>query len=167
MKFQEVIKWRPFKQGCRSLLSIVGDNLQFYPIFNIGGMNFDHNFFRVSKLSEDQKKVFDKNGTLFFPEFRWRPKKKKVFTKTGALFSPNSRTDLRSDAHQSQSIGVGCRCRPRRVARNSQGGLLWGSGGKAPAAGSWGFGGKAPSRRRHWGLRPQRSKILHFFAKII
>ena len=47
-------------------------------------MNLDHNFFQVSKLSEEQRKVF---------------------AKTGALFSPNSNGDLRSDAHQSQSIG--------------------------------------------------------------
>ena len=61
-------------------------------------MNLDHNFFQVSKLSEEQKKkkknglhikwntffspnsgedqkkkVFTKNGTLVFPEFKWRP----------------------------------------------------------------------------------------------
>ena len=37
-----------------------GDNLQFYSNFAIfsrlGGMNLDHNFFQMSKLSEDQKK---------------------------------------------------------------------------------------------------------------
>ena len=48
----------------------------------------------------------------------------------------------------------------RRVARNSQwGGLLGGSGGleaKPTAAGGMGV----------WGRSPQRSKILHFFAKI-
>ena len=47
-----------------------GDNLQFYPNFalfsTLGGMNLDHDFFQVSKLSEDQKKkIFTKNGTLF------------------------------------------------------------------------------------------------------
>ena len=47
-------------------------------------MNLDHNFFQVSKSSEDQKKVFTKNRTLF---------------------SPSSNGDLRSDAHQSQIIG--------------------------------------------------------------
>ena len=49
-------------------------------------MNLDRDFFQVSKLSEDQKKVFTKNGTLF---------------------SPNSSGDLRSDADQSQIIGGG------------------------------------------------------------
>ena len=29
---------------------------QFCPIFNIGGMNLDQDFFQVSKLSEDQTK---------------------------------------------------------------------------------------------------------------
>ena len=57
-------------------------------------MNLDHDFFQVSKLSEERKKglhlkwntifpriqvktkikkVFTKNGTLVFPEFKWRP----------------------------------------------------------------------------------------------
>ena len=40
--------------------------MAFCPIFNIGGMNLDHDFVQMSKLSEDQKKnVFTKNGTLF------------------------------------------------------------------------------------------------------
>ena len=41
-------------------------------------------------------------------------------------------------------------------------------GAKPPAAGGWRSGGKAYSRRRHGGLgtEPQRSKILHFVAKI-
>ena len=46
-------------------------------------MNLDHGFFQVSKLSEDQKKVFAKNGTLF---------------------SPNLSEDLCLIAHQSQII---------------------------------------------------------------
>ena len=33
-------------------------------------MNLDHDFVQVSKLSEDQKKVFPKNGTLFFPRIQ-------------------------------------------------------------------------------------------------
>ena len=66
-----------------------GDNLQFYPNFDLfstlGGMNLDHDFIRVSKLSEEQNK-------------------KKVFIKNGTLFSPKSTEDLRSDAHQSEII---------------------------------------------------------------
>ena len=42
-------------------------------------MNLDHDFFQVSKLSEDQKK--------------------------GTLFPPNSSGDLRSHAHRRQIIG--------------------------------------------------------------
>ena len=41
-------------QGCRSLLSIGGDNLQFYPKFalfsTLGGMNLDHDFFSVEQI---------------------------------------------------------------------------------------------------------------------
>ena len=44
-------------------------------------MNLDQDFFQVSKLTEDQKKIFTRNGTLFLS------------------------TDLRSDAHQNQIIG--------------------------------------------------------------
>ena len=65
-----------------------GEYLQFYPNFalfsTLGGMNLDQDFFQASKFSEDQKKVFTRNGTRF---------------------SPNSITDLRSDAHQSQING--------------------------------------------------------------
>ena len=71
----------------------------------LGGMNLDHDFFQVSKSSEDQKKVFTKHGT-------GKDQKKKVFTTNGRLFfpefkffSPNSSRGLRSDAHQSQIIG--------------------------------------------------------------
>ena len=82
------------EQGCRSSLSIGGDNLQFYPNFalfsSLAGMNLDHDVFQVSKLSEDQKK--------------------RSSSKEGKLCSPNCSGDLRSNAHQSQIIG-GCRCR--------------------------------------------------------
>ena len=65
-------------------------------------MNLDHDFFQVSKLSEDQKK-------------RSSPKERK-------LCFPNSSGDMHSNAHQSQIIGGmrvqtilrllgGCRCR--------------------------------------------------------
>ena len=53
-------------------------------------MNLDHDFFQVSKLSEDQK-------------IRSSPKE-------GKLCSPNCSGDLRSNAHQNQIIG-GCRYR--------------------------------------------------------
>ena len=58
----------------------------------------------------------------------------------------------------------------RRVARNSQW-AFWGSGGlgaKPPAAGGWEFGGKPPAAGGMgvWGRSTQRSKILHFLAKI-
>ena len=41
----------------------------FCPIFNIGGMNLDHDFFQISKLKWRPKKKVS-----FFPEFKWRPK---------------------------------------------------------------------------------------------
>ena len=47
-------------------------------------MNLKHDFFQVSKLSEDQKKVFTENGRLF---------------------PLNSSADQRSGAAQSQIIG--------------------------------------------------------------
>ena len=52
-------------------------------------MNFDHDFFQVSKLSENQKKK-EKNGGL---------------RQTWKTFFPHSREGQRSDADQSQIIG--------------------------------------------------------------
>ena len=60
-------------------------------------MNLEHEFFQVSKLSEEQK------WNTFFPNSG--EDQKKVFTKNGALFSPILSGDLRSDARQSQIIG--------------------------------------------------------------
>ena len=70
----------------------------------------------------------------------------------------------------------------RRVARNSQwGGCLGVLGAEPPAAGcQWGLEAKLPAPEAGglgaeppaaggtgaWGRSPQRSKILHFFAKI-
>ena len=85
-------------------------------------MNLDHDFFQVSKLSEDQKKVFTKYGTLFFP-ISGEHQKKRSSPKMELFFSPNSGEDqkkekkftpkispnstggLRSHALQSQIIG--------------------------------------------------------------
>ena len=79
------------------MLSIGGDNLQFYPNFalfsTLGGMKLDHDFFHVSKLSEDQKKG--------------------LHQKLKEFLSPKSRGDQRkgpniiqpSDANHTQIIG--------------------------------------------------------------
>ena len=68
-------------------------------------MNLDHDFVQVSKLSEDQKKKgFHQKWTLFSPNLD-EDQEKKVFTKNGTLFSPISSGHLRSDAHQSQTLG--------------------------------------------------------------
>ena len=92
--------------GCRFLLSIGGNNLQFYPNFalfsTLGGMNLDHEFVQVSKLSEDKKKGLHQNWNTSQIQVKT---KKKAFAKNGTLFLPNSSGHLRSDAHQSQIIG--------------------------------------------------------------
>ena len=54
-------------------------------------MNLDQDFFQVSELSEDQKQT--------------KKRKKRSSPEVEHFFSPNSRTDLRSDAHQNQIIG--------------------------------------------------------------
>ena len=95
------MSWRAHlfgNEGYRSLLSIGGDNLQFYPSFSLfstlGGMNLDHNFVQVSKLSENHKKRSSSKMEHFFPQIRVKTKKKKkkknkkVFTEKGTLFSP-------------------------------------------------------------------------------
>ena len=49
-----------------------GDNWQFYPNFvlfsTLGEMNLDHDFFQVSKLSEDQKKGLHLKKENFVPQ---------------------------------------------------------------------------------------------------
>ena len=76
-------------------------------------MDLDHDFFQVSKLSEDQflgerikrrpkKKNFSPNSG---EDQKKKQKKKKVFTKNGTLFFPNSSGDLHSDAYWNQIIG--------------------------------------------------------------
>ena len=61
-----------------------GDNLQFYPNFALfsilGGMNLDHHFFQVSKLSEEHKK--------------------RSSAKMEHFFSPNSGEDQEKGVHQ-------------------------------------------------------------------
>ena len=63
-----------YSQGCRSLLSIGEDNLQFYPNFalfsTLGGMNLDHDFVQVSKLSEDPPKKSSPTMEHFFPRIQ-------------------------------------------------------------------------------------------------
>ena len=78
-------------------------------------MNLDHDFFLVSKLSEEQKPKPPNSGEdkkkglhqklEHFISPNSGEDQKKVFTKNGTLFSSNSSGDLRSDAHQSQIIG--------------------------------------------------------------
>ena len=51
-------------------------NFQFYPIFNIGGMYLDHDFFRISKLSEDQKEKSSPKIEEFFSPISSKDQKK-------------------------------------------------------------------------------------------
>ena len=79
-------------------------------------MNLDHDFVQVSKLNEDQKKVFTKNRTLFFPN-SGEDQKIKVFTKNRTLFffefkwtptlrcTPESNYWGRSDVDHTQTMG--------------------------------------------------------------
>ena len=53
-----------------------GDNLQFYPIFNITGVEARARFFHVSKLSEDKKKGFHQKFKRFCLRNHVKTKKK-------------------------------------------------------------------------------------------
>ena len=68
------------------MLSIGEDNLQFHPNFcpgfNIGGMKLDHNFFHISKLSEDKKRSSSKIKEFLSPKSR--EDQTKVQTSSGA-----------------------------------------------------------------------------------
>ena len=81
-------------QGCRSFLSIVGDNLRFYPNFALFStmeeMNLDHEFFQVPviKLSEDHKN------------------RKRSSPKMEDFFSPYSSEDQKTAPNTIQRSGV-------------------------------------------------------------
>ena len=79
-------------QWCRFLLSIGGINCIFTLFSTLGGMNLDHDFFQVSKLSEDQKKGLHRK-LKFFSRNHVKTKKK------------GSNIIQRSDADQSQIFG--------------------------------------------------------------
>ena len=83
-----------WSQGCRSLLSIGGDNLQFYPNFalfsTLGGMNLNEIKWRPKKKGLHQK------GTLFSPNSG--EAKKNVFTKNETLF-PQIQVDTYAQMH--------------------------------------------------------------------
>ena len=96
-----------FVRGANLCLALEGVNLQFYPNFalfsRLGGMNLDHDFVQVSKLSEDQKKSFSPKMNSFFPNSD-EDQKIRSSPKMEHFFSPISSGHLLSDAHQSQTI---------------------------------------------------------------
>ena len=82
-------------QWCRSLLSIGGDNLQFYPNFalfsTLGGMNLDHDFVQVWKFREDQRKKCKWN--IFSPRIQVKTKKKRSSSQIEHFFPRNFCSD--------------------------------------------------------------------------
>ena len=63
----------------------------------MGGMNLDHDFVQVSKLSENQKKVFIKKGTLF-SQIQVRTTKKRSSPKMEHFF-PQIQEDTYAQMH--------------------------------------------------------------------
>ena len=109
-----------YKQGWRSLFSIGGDDLQFYPNFALfsilGGDKPRPRFFsgKWIRWRPKQKKVFTKIGRVFFfanSSEDQKIKNKKVFTRIGRVFFPEFKCcrPTSSDPHadQSQIIGGG------------------------------------------------------------
>ena len=92
-----------------------GYNLQFYPNFalfsTLGGMNLDHDFFQASILSEDQKKRSSPKLEHFFPRIHVKTKKK-VFTKNGTLFFSECKWRPTLRCTPESNYWGGCRCRP-------------------------------------------------------
>ena len=116
--------------------------MQFYPNFalfsTMGGMNLDHHFFQMSKLSEEQKKRSSPKMEHFFSPNSGEDQKK-VFTKNGT----------------------------RRVARNLQWGganfWVWGWSLQPPKA-NGGLGAKPADNRGLGakGLRPEPPALENF-----
>ena len=84
--------------GVPIFVELWGDNLQFYPNFalfsTLEGMNLNHNFVQVSKLSEDQKKRSSpRTENLFSPNSGEDQTKKVLYKKVEHFFSPNSGND--------------------------------------------------------------------------
>ena len=92
------------------MMSIGGDNLQFYPIFalfsTLGGMNLDHDFFRVSKLNEDQKKGLRQKWNTFFPRVQVKTKKKKSSPKLEHFF-PRIQVETCAQMHTRVKVSGG------------------------------------------------------------
>ena len=62
------------------MLSIEWDNLQFYPNFALfttlgGGVKLYHDFFHITKSTEDQKKRLHRNLMSFWPRNQVKTKK--------------------------------------------------------------------------------------------
>ena len=97
-------------QWCRSLLSIGGDNLQFYPNFalfsTLGGMNLDHDFVQVRKFREDQRKKCKWN--IFSPRIQVKTKKKKRSSSQIEHFFPEIFALMQTHL----KYWGGCRCGP-------------------------------------------------------
>ena len=70
-------------------------------------MNFDHDFFQVSKLSEAQKKVFTQNGTLFSPNLG-EDQKKGLYQKWNFCF-PRIQVETCAQMHARVKLLGGCR----------------------------------------------------------
>ena len=92
-----ITKW------CQFLLSIGGDNLQFYPNFalflTLGGMNLDHDFVQVSKLSEDPKKRSSPKMEHFFSPNSGEDQKKKDLHQKRNTFFPRIQADTYAQMH--------------------------------------------------------------------
>ena len=104
-------------QGCKCLLSKGRYNLQFYPNFSLfstlGGMNLDHNFFQVGKLSEEQKKKdFHQKWNTFFPRIQVKTKKTSLHPRNGTLFFPEVKYRPALRCTPESNYWRGCRCRP-------------------------------------------------------
>ena len=74
-------------------------------------MNFDHNFVQVSKLSEDQKKSFSPKMNTFSPNSD-EDQKKKVFTKNGTLFFLDFKWTPTLRCTPESNYWMRCRSRP-------------------------------------------------------
>ena len=106
-----------FKAGVPIFVEHWGDNLQFYPNFalfsTLGGINLDHDFFQLSKLSEDQKKRSLQNmEDLSLSEFRWRSKQKKGLHQKWSTFFLRILVETCAQMHIKVKLLGGCRCGP-------------------------------------------------------
>ena len=140
---------------CWALGGIICNFTLILPYFQHWGDEPRPRFFSVEEIKWRKKKVFAQNGTLFFPEFRWRPQKKSSL-KLEHVF-PRILEETCAQTHTQA-----------RSQKFAMGGLFWRSGDSTPSCwrlGICGLGPQPPEARGSGGGAPSAQKVCSKSSK--